>query len=44
VETRFAPPDVIVLTTNETARGLAPSAEAYEPTYEDAVFKVWKRR
>ena len=44
VETRFAPPDVIVLTANETARGLAPSAEAYEPTYEDAVFKVWKRR
>jgi hypothetical protein len=43
-ETPFAPPDIVVLTTHETARGLRPDATAYEPTYRDEVFTVWKRR
>jgi len=42
-QTPFVQPDLIVLTTNETSRGLRPRPAAYEQTYQNTVFTVWKR-
>ena len=36
--------DLVVLTKDESMKGLAPPASDFELTFENAVFRLWKRR